>query len=191
MTPNDKPKPDTVLVYDPADQTTTAMPAREMTDSMMKADISGVGSVWIDAHEAKKHLAPSPIQHPALTPEQMVPMHGLSRALAEVRPMTPQQWEEGFRKDTNPHNEIALWLRLACAYGKLVAERIDADRPQNMRQKQKTDYFNVLLRCINVPRQNVVQTLPALKVISTEEVEIALEEFYSGEASTVPCQLPE
>lgn len=182
MKPEDsKPsKPGMVPVYDPQDGTTTSMPARELASGMMTVEGPGInGRAFVNARELASTLSPSPIIHPPLDAQHKELMQALSEDLWEVNPKSAEEWELGFRKDAHMENEMSMWATLALTYTTLVEERVDPARPHNMRQKQKRDYYHVLLQCICVPRENVLQTVRPLEIITTEEAAEVVDFFYN------------
>ncbi|WP_257169424.1 toll/interleukin-1 receptor domain-containing protein [Bradyrhizobium sp. SRS-191] len=75
-----------------------------------------------------KKLKPSPFRHLRLSSELLSRVRLIRAALLEVHPLSMEAWIDGFRRDTNPDREIAIWERIAstyleCAYLRAPAER--------------------------------------------------------------------
>lgn len=70
--------------------------------------------------------------------------------LAEVEPLTVEQWEDGFRRDHHPDREIVTWLHIAAVY-RHFTERRTRSRPS---LKHKQEVFQICLWCsLNGPQE--------------------------------------
>ena len=58
----------------------------------------------------------------------------------EHYPMSPEGWEEGFRRDAFPLQEIALWVHAAEVYRAHVTEA--------MLPEKRKDVFGVIIGCM-------------------------------------------
>jgi hypothetical protein len=76
---------------------------------------------------AVKELKPAPVRHEEL-PESLVGRIRLVRAaLLFPYPQTMEFWLDGFKRDTNPHDEVSYWERVASCFLEYVAvTRLDA-----------------------------------------------------------------
>ncbi|WP_315725638.1 MULTISPECIES: toll/interleukin-1 receptor domain-containing protein [unclassified Bradyrhizobium] len=75
-----------------------------------------------------KKLKPSPFRHLRLSSELLSRVRLIRAALLEVHPLSMEAWIDGFRRDTNPDREIAIWERIAstyleCAHSSAPSER--------------------------------------------------------------------
>ncbi len=62
----------------------------------------------------------------------------MSRLFADVSPGTPEEWEDDFRRDSNPEQEMALWQDVARCFEHFTEEgNWDLDR--------KKELFEVLM----------------------------------------------
>lgn len=73
-------------------------------------------------------VRPAPIRHSKLSPELMSRVRLIRAALLEVFPMSMEAWVDGFRRDTTPESEIAVWERISsvfleCSFGKAKSAR--------------------------------------------------------------------
>jgi hypothetical protein len=161
--------PEYVDVYDFATRSVHRIPARELAPNMVQVQLEGVpGVVWVDARE----LNANSYQHPPFTEEIRDILRQIMASIGEVYPLSLEQWEDGFRRDANPEQEIALWLHVAEVYRRLTA---GAD----LSQEQKTDYFRVLVGCMNSPREHVLQVV-TLQEISKAEAISVIDAFFAG-----------
>ena len=72
-------------------------------------------------------------------------------AFAEHRPLSFEEWEDGFRRDANPVQEIAFWLHAADIYAKFTSGETDADR--------RNDVYRCIVTCMTTGPQAVWQVL--------------------------------
>ena len=139
----------TVLWLDPATREVVRIPASELSPGLVQVQMKGSEEpVWADP----ALFQPSPFQHPPFPEEIRNLLRTIKATLDEVHPMSLEAWEEGFRRDQNPEQEIALWLHLADTYAYLAAK--DPQLPLAARQ----EYFRFLVACANGPREQIWQT---------------------------------
>jgi hypothetical protein len=162
-----KGKPQKVNIYDPKDDTTTPMPARELAPFMMKTTAIGGGKVFVDAREMKPGKT---YYHPPFTfPPLVEAVRRMQMILTEVLPMTWKEWEDGFRRDLNAADEISKWDHLARAYQEVTDAR-------GFSLEEKKDYFRVLLGCINASPEHALK-VTELETISEDEARNAIDLF--------------
>src|SRR5579859_6454878 len=99
-----------VRVYDCDTKKVTNIPACELAPGMLKVQLTDrEGEFWVDASQLKQS---SPQQF-EFGPEFLEVFEFLSETLAEVYPQTVEEWADGFRRDANPKQEIAIWESIA------------------------------------------------------------------------------
>jgi hypothetical protein len=129
----------TVRVLDLDTGIITTIPARELAPGMVKAEVQGiVGEVWVDASKGRE----SPIRHPRFPDAYRDVFRELARVFGDVYRQTVEQWEEGFRREQHPEQEIALLLYLADVFTHFTAGR-------NLDAHQRKDIYDVVLACVN------------------------------------------
>ena len=96
------------------------------------------GEFWVDA----THLKKSPPQQFEFGPEFLEVFEFLSETLAEVYPQTVEEWADGFRRDSNPKQEIAIWENIANAFIHLTGD------PQPSFEERK-EIFTVINQAIS------------------------------------------
>jgi hypothetical protein len=158
----------TVQVYDLTTKKLSSMPASELAPGMMEAVVAGIGLVWVAA--ANVQLG-GPYRHPPFTENIRQRLRRIKASLDEVFPKSLEAWEDGFRKDHYPRQEIATWLHIATTYQRCTA--MTALTPQ-----QRRDYFQVIVTCSTSPREQVIESVQ-LEAISRKEAERAIELYYS------------
>ena len=154
-----------VRVYDPAVNSLTTIPARELSSDMLAAEVEGIdGVVYIHVDQ----LEAGPIRHATLPPGLVERIRGIATAVEEVYPQTEADWLDGFQRDSDPEAEVRLWERIAAKYRHLTADEPDLE--------MKTDIFHVLAHCaINPPDiTTLIVNCPAL---GPEGVQQVIEEW--------------
>jgi hypothetical protein len=141
-----------VRVYDPRTRRLITIPARELAPGMVRTRVEGVaGDVWLEASRVPR----PPVRHPPFGEAVRPPLRHIWDTLYDALPQTVEEWEDGFRRDTNPDAEIAFWLTVAEAYTHLTAGR-------PLSPEQKRDLLEVIFACLNNGTEYVlVTTSPA------------------------------
>jgi hypothetical protein len=165
---NAKPESeDRVRVYDRTTKAVTDMPASQLTPHMIQAQVQGLeGVYWIDARDLQmaERRAES-------FPEEIRDFfRDLKSKLDEVYPMSVEEWEDGFLRDAQAEQEIALWLHVADIYSGFTGAR-----PLSLEQKK--EYFRVLATCMNSSRERVLQ-LYCPQLIAKEEAEKVIAAYF-------------
>jgi hypothetical protein len=164
----DKPaKPDYVKVLDTESQTIISIPASELAPFMVEAQVDGVeGTVWVDARE----LHPSDYKHPPFSEDIRDLLWEIKASIDEFYCLPLEEWEDGFRRDTNPEQEIGIWLHLARLYRRLTTTR-------DLSLEQRQDYFRLLVTCMNSPAEHVLKVFSP-SAISIVEAQNVIDEFF-------------
>jgi hypothetical protein len=158
-----------VNVLDQDTHTVTRVPARELASHMVEVQMEGIeGTVWMDARELKQ----SEYRHPPFSEEIRDILREIKSSIDEFYDLSLEQWEDGFRRDTNPEKEIAIWVHLANIYRSLATSR-------DLSAEQRQDYFKVLICCLNSPREHVLKVFSP-SAISVEEANDVIAQFYKA-----------
>jgi hypothetical protein len=89
--------------------------------------------------------------------------------IAEHHTLSFEEWEDGFRRDARPEQEIALWLHAADVYAAFADREPDADR--------RADVYRCIVTCLTTGPDMVWQVFrPA--VLSRAEAEQVVDRFY-------------
>jgi hypothetical protein len=158
----------TVKIYDLANNKISTIPAAELAPNMVEADVVGVGRVWISADEIS--LA-GKIKHTPFNEEKRQMFRQLKSVLDEVYLKTIEAWEETFRKDSDPEQEIAIWLHIASTYQQSTAGK-------KLTLPQRKEYLMTILSCSRSPREHIFEIFQP-KVISRQEAERVIELYHS------------
>lgn len=133
-----------VTVYDTETETTHRIPMCELAPDMVRARVPhrpDLGEVFVDGKKFKQGT--TYYYGPFTDPELLDTMQWLSSVFAGVNPLTPEEWEDGFRRDPNMEKEMATWVSLAVAY--LYFTKHLSDRADDLPEKR--DIFVLLLSC--------------------------------------------
>lgn len=90
--------------------------------SKMPDEIPEVIGHVTDEHGRKQALYRGPLQHDALTPDQLRRIGRLRDVLIEVYPMTLDGWVDGFMRDANPESEIQIIEACAVVYQRFASQ---------------------------------------------------------------------
>lgn len=76
---------------------------------------AGKGIVWVASDQLAKISSPNfgPPRHPPFEEGILDYLREIKAALDPYYCQTLEEWESGFRADTNPEREIAFWLHVA------------------------------------------------------------------------------
>ena len=93
----------------------------------------------------------------------------IQKPLAEVWPKTLAQWEDNFRRDTKPEQEIGLWCR--------IAERFfEFSESEGLNAAQRQECFAIMLHCSTVPTEQILEVV-TLKALTREQAQRAIESY--------------
>ena len=70
-----------------------------------------------------KDLKPGPIRRTTLPPELLSRVETLRTVLADVCPISGEQWLDNLQRDLDPEQEVLWWERLAGCFTGFVAQR--------------------------------------------------------------------
>jgi hypothetical protein len=107
------------------------IPAAELRPGAVQARVQGIeGIVWI----LPDQIEPGELKHEQLDEELRALIRQIQDAFAEPRPLSFEEWEDGFRRDANPEREIALWLHAANVYTAFADQEISPPRRDEIYQ---------------------------------------------------------
>jgi hypothetical protein len=133
----------------------------------VEAQVEGVGRVWINSADVK---GAREYKHPPFEPElREFIEREIQKPLAEVWPKTLAQWEDVFRRDTEPEQEIGLWCR--------IAERFaEFSKSEGLNAAQRQECFAIMLHCSTVPAEQILEVV-TLKALTREQAQRAIESY--------------
>jgi hypothetical protein len=157
----------TVRVYDSATKKINTIPAAELAPGMVEAQVEGVGLVWINSAEVK---GGGKFKHTPFEPElRDFIEREIQKPLTDVWPKTLTQWEDNFRRDAEPEQEIGVWRR--------IAERFaEFSKSERLNQAQRQECFAIMLHCSTVSPEQILEVVP-LKALTREQAQRAIETY--------------
>lgn len=142
------------------------IPEAELGPPMIGVHVSGVGDVYVDTRELKPGTV---CRHPPFPLEKVKYIQQIGEDLAEVLPQRCRDnWVDGFRYDTNPEREIAIWRRIADVY------RMFTRRPMSLPVKKEC--FQLLLTCTSAEPSTVLLLTPT-SLLSRVEAEQIVDAY--------------
>lgn len=157
---------ETVLFYDVEVGRAVCIPKRELRPGAVEVQIQGMDDlVWI----LPDQVSAGPILHEPFDEEVRDCIREIQATFAEHYSLSFDQWEEGFRRDTNPAQEIALWLHAGEVYRHFAADEPSADRRQ--------DIYRCIAACLTASADNVWNVLEP-QVLTREEAEQVVNRYY-------------
>jgi hypothetical protein len=101
------------------------IPASELRPGVVQARVQGIeGLVWLLPGQLKQ----GDVKHPPFDEGTRTYIRQIREAFAEHRPLSFEEWEDGFRRDANPEREIALWSHAADIYTAFAGSEASAER---------------------------------------------------------------
>lgn len=138
-----------VEVYDFKTKRVTTIPATELAPGMVRARIKGMpGEYFIDATQGDE----GDIRHRGFPVEVQSRIAAIHETFKDAYPLSLDDFELGFRKDTNARREISLWAIMRKAFLRFVEGR-------DLRNEQRKDIFDVVLATVNNRAENVIATV--------------------------------
>ena len=156
-----------VDTYDFQSKKVTRIPAAELAPGMVRVRLETGQIVWAKVSELKQGA----FQHPPFVVELRDAILKLQKSLEEVYPHDYQFWEDGFRRDTHPEGEIALWLHIANVFESFCSSRTTS-------VEERKDAFRVLVACSNGTAETALQTVQ-LKAIEQGEAKSLVQKFFA------------
>ncbi len=161
--------PELVPYYDFITRKTILIPKAELSPGTVLVQIEGdPGPVYVDAAQ----LQQGPYQHPPFEGDKRAAIQSLVIDLADVRPLSFEEWEEGFRRDQNPAYEIAGWVHLAAILKAMSNQH-------GFGPAAKKECYWILVACFTGSR-DTVRDRSAPKLLSDFQIDQAAKYFYEG-----------
>jgi hypothetical protein len=138
-------------------------------------------TVQMSAGDLSRAFENRPIKHEPFGEDRMAKIREVRRIFEEVRPISLTHWELEFRRDTNPDDEIAIWLKM----GEVFARVTEGVTSRSARQEM----FDIILASSLHYRQGVERNYP--EVLTHAEFRALAEVLWpdGGEESVVFKQL--
>jgi len=155
-----------VRFYDFETRRVVMIPASELRAGTVQAQVEGIeGLVWI----LPDRLKPGDIKHPEFDEGIREYIREIQGAFAEHRPLTFEEWEDGFRRDGHPEREIAIWSHAADIYTAFAATQPSAER--------RRDIYRCIVACMT-SGPDVVWHVLKPNVLSRAEAQEVVNRFF-------------
>lgn len=137
---------ETARVFDLDTGRIYTIPACELAPGMITAKMQGMEEpVWVEAAKMPK----PPIKHRPFTGERKMKVEKIQSLLKEAYFMTCEQWEEGFRRDTDPDQQLDEWIKIGSVYRDAVGALGIVD------DLERQEALRLLAICSSAPREQV------------------------------------
>jgi hypothetical protein len=161
---------ETIRFYDVDTGKVVTIPASELAPGAVRAQVHGIdGIVWL----LPQKLEPGGVKHSPFDEGVRDYIRKIQAAFAEQRPLSFEEWEDGFRCDANPGPEIALWLHAADVYSGFADGEPSAARRQEV--------FRCIVTCMNASPDTIWRVFKA-EALSRHEAEAVIARFYGKQA---------
>ena len=142
--------------------------------SLVSSEHIGPGMVRI-SYEGKEYWADSAqlqqneYQHEPFEGKVKARIESIMASLSDVYSLSYQEWEDGFRRDQNPINEIIIWERIVSVYQSYAN--------QTSELAIKNEIYSVVITCsYSEPDQVLTQVL--LKSLSEVKAKEIIRVYY-------------
>ncbi len=160
---------ETVQFYDMDSRKVVAIPVCELAPGAVRAQVEGVdGIVWLLPDKLKQ----AEIKHPPFDKGTQDHIRQIQAAFAEHRPLSFEEWEDGFRRDGNPVQEIAIWSHAADVYMAFASDESSAD--------QRRDIYQCIVTCMCSSPDTIWHVLKQLEVLNRAEAEQVVNRFFGN-----------
>jgi hypothetical protein len=162
---------ETVPFYDVESRRVVQIPASELRPGAVQAQVQGIeGLVWMMPSQLKQ----GEVRHPPFDESIRAYLRQIQEAFAEQFPLSLDEWEDGFRRDAHPEQEIALWLHAAQVYTDIAGSEPSAER--------RRDVYRCIAACMSSGPDTVWHILKA-EVLSRAEAEQVVNRFFGKSGS--------
>lgn len=142
------------------------IPVSQLQPGMIQVQCGREGPVvWAWARD----FQPGEVRHPPFEEPVRVYIRKIQAAFAEHRLLSFEEWEEGFRRDLYPLEEIGLWCHAADVY-KAFADKERAP-------ERRKEIYDVILACLTATPDTFWRVLE-LDVLTRSEAEEIAKRVY-------------
>lgn len=164
---------ETVKCYDIDAKKVVSISKNEIGPGFVQARIEGQdGLVWVNASK----LEPAPIKHASFDQEARSYIQQIQGVFSEHYRLSVEEWEDGFRRDSTPEREIAIWL-----YSSEVYEKFSGNLESG---EERAELYRCIVACMNTHREAIWDVLE-IEVLNREFVEKVIARFFEGNKSSV------
>jgi hypothetical protein len=155
-----------VRFYDVGSRRVVQIPASELRPGVVQAQVQGIeGLVWLLPDQLKQ----GELRHGPFGEDIKSYIRQIHEAFGEHRPISFEEWEDGFRRDANPEREIALWCHAADVYTAFTSAEPSAER--------RRDVYRCIVACLTTGPETVWHVFKP-SVLSRVEAEQVIHRFF-------------
>jgi len=135
------------------------VPSGQIGPGMVRINYEGK-EYWADSAQ----LQQNEYQHEPFERKVKARIESIMASLSDVYPLSYQEWEDGFRRDQNPINEIIIWERIVSVYQSYAN--------QTPELAIKSEIYSVVVTCsYSEPDQVLNQvSLKSLSEVKAKEI---------------------
>jgi len=111
------------------------------------------------------------IQHPSFDKARKNEIWQIKYHLDLVYKVSAEGWEDQFRRDADPEQEIQTWIRV----GTIFTEVCEI---YPLSKDQRQEIFQILFKCTLTNREEAMKMLKGTKVLPKEQAELAIRKYY-------------
>jgi hypothetical protein len=161
-----QPSQEMVPFFDVENKRVIRIPASELRPGAIQVRLKGTNEiVWV----LPEQLREGRVKHSEFDESIRAYIRQIQAAFAEQRPISFEEWEEGFRRDANPEPEIAYWSHAADIYTAFTANEPSAAR--------RHDVYRCIVTCMTTGPDDVWRVLRP-EVLSRDEAEQVVNRFF-------------
>lgn len=137
----------------------SAVPSDQIGPEMVRISYEGK-EYWADSAQLKQNE----YQHEPFEGEIRARMESIMASLSEVYSLSYEEWEDGFRRDQNPLNEIVIWEHIVSVYQDYAKQTLEL--------ATKREIYSVVVTCsYSEPGQVLNQvSLKSLSEVKAKEI---------------------
>ncbi len=154
-----------VEVYDIDTGKVSLVPQESLGAEYVRIDLEGK-IFWADSNKLKQNE----YQHPPFEGERKERVSKIHQNLKDVNNNSYLEWEDGFRRDANPDNEIKIWEHIISTYQKYVSELSS--------QQEKNDIYQVAVVC-SYSEEDVVLDQIRISSITKKKAKAIVYDYYN------------
>lgn len=147
--------------------TVVRIPASRLPPGGIQIQLQGSDSVvWTIPEGFQK----SYLRHSEFEEDVRDYIRQIQAAFSEQRPLSLEEWEDGFRRDANPAREIAVWSHAAGIYMEFTANEPIAER--------RRDVYRCIIKCMVTTGPDAVWRVLQTNVLNRADAEKVINRFF-------------
>lgn len=140
------------------------MPSDQIGSGMVRVSYEG-REYWADSAQLQQNQ----YQHEPFKGEMKARIESIMADLSEVYSLSYEEWEDGFRRDQNPLNEIVIWERIISVYQRF------ANKTSNLARKK--EIYSVVVTCSYSEPSQVLNQV-SLNELTEEQAKEIVRAYY-------------